>query len=112
MDVCQKELYVKDFFRISLDLKEPWKLIGFEFNEQEQQWNLFVDYQRGTVFLCPLCEQQCKADNAFNRTWRYRDLLQWKTYIHAFLPHFYCESCKMNKVLMVPEWARSKNRFN
>ncbi len=35
---------------VALQLKEPWKLVHIEFDEEEDAWHLFLDFERGALF--------------------------------------------------------------
>ncbi|MFX5085056.1 ISL3 family transposase, partial [Acinetobacter baumannii] len=69
-------------FKVALQLEEPWKLTHIEFDEAGQAWHLFIDFERGATFPCPLCGRACKAYDAEVKKWRHLDFWDWKTYMH------------------------------
>lgn len=61
-----------------------------EFDEQDQAWNLFLDFERETEIAHPHCGAPSKAYDADKKSWRHLDFWNWKTYIHALVP---CVNC-------------------
>lgn len=101
---------ISDMFRTALQLEEPWKLTHLEFDNQDQAWHLFIDFERGATFACPLCETSCKAYDTEKKHWRHLDFWDWKTFMHARLPRVNCNAC--NKITQVSvKWARSLSHF-
>ncbi|MEB3100170.1 helix-turn-helix domain-containing protein [Ferviditalea candida] len=95
---------------MSLQLKEPWKLIHIEFDEEEEAWPLFIDFERGALFACPYCGTMCTAHDTEMKKWRHLDFWTWKTYMHARVPRTGCDACK--KVTLIPvSWSRTKSHF-
>ena len=101
-----------ELFRVSLKIEAPWKLSELELDERLQQWNLYVDYERGAKVRCPICNELSIACDASARSRKHLNLLHWKTWIHASLPRFYCQTCRMERVLMLPVWAGAKFHLN
>jgi len=101
--LCEEALL--DVFRTSLNLGKPWRLTGLQLDEERQQWNLYIDFERGAKVRCPLCKQTNVAYEACARSRKYLNLLHWSTWIHASLPVFYCPNCQLDRVLMLPLWS-------
>jgi transposase len=101
---------ISDMFKVALQVEEPWKLTHIDFDDKDQAWHLFIDFDRGATFACPLCGSACKAYDAEKKQWRHLDFWDWKTYMHARLPRVKCKVC--NKVTQVPvKWARHLSHF-
>lgn len=101
---------ISDMFKVALQLEEPWKLTHIEFDDEDQAWHLFIDFERGSTFPCPLCGRACKAYDAEVKKWRHLDFWDWKTYMHARVPRTRCETCK--KVTQIPvKWSRPLSHF-
>jgi transposase len=108
--VSSENNLISEMFKVALQLEEPWKLTHIEFDDQEQAWHLFIDFERGATFVCPLCGAACKAYDAEKKYWRHLDFWDWKTYMHARVPRTDCKAC--NKVTLVPvKWSRPKSHF-
>ena len=105
-----KENLISEMFKVALELEQPWELKSIEFDDQDQAWHLFLDFERGAEFACPLCGVSSKAYDAGKKNWRHLDFWNWKTYIHARVPRTNCLSC--NKVTQVPiKWSRPNSHF-
>lgn len=101
---------IAELFKMALQVEKPWELREIKFDEQEQAWHLFMDFERGAEFVCPLCGETCKAYDAENKEWRHLDFWEWKTYMHVRVPRVECKVC--NKVTQVPvKWSRPGAHF-
>lgn len=95
---------------MALQLEKPWELTHIEFDDQDQDWHLHLDFKRGTVFACPQCGAECKGYDSAIKHWRHLDFWDWKTFMHARMPRVKCTSC--NKVTQVyAKWARPLSHF-
>lgn len=97
-------------FAVSLQIKEPWKLMHIDFDEEEDAWHLFIDFERGALFSCPHCGAMCTAHDTEMKKWRHLDFWTWKTYMHARVPRTGCDACKRVTLVPVP-WSRSTSHF-
>ena len=101
---------IAELFKVALQVEKPWELREIKFEEQEQAWHLFMDFERGAEFVCPLCGETCKAYDAEKKQWRHLDFWEWKTYMHVRVPRVDCKAC--NKVTQVPvKWSRPGAHF-
>lgn len=108
--LSSKDNMIYEMFKVALQLEEPWKLMHVEFDDQEDAWHLFIDFERGATFACPVCGAESKAYDAEVKKWRHLDFWNWKTYMHARVPRTNCGSCK--KVTQVPvKWSRPLSHF-
>jgi transposase len=108
--LSSKDNMIYEMFKVALQLEEPWKLMHVEFDDKEDAWHLFLDFERGSTFACPVCGSESKAYDAEVKKWRHLDFWNWKTYIHARVPRTNCGDCK--KVTQVPvKWSRPLSRF-
>lgn len=101
---------VADIFRTALQVEDPWELTHIEFDDDDQSWHLFIDFERGSTFSCPLCGTSCKAYDTEKKTWRHLDFWDGKTFMHARVPRTDCQECE--KITLVPvKWSRPKSHF-
>jgi len=97
-------------FNVALQLEDPWRLTHIEFNDNDQEWHLHIDFERGATFPCPHCGKACKAYDTEQKSWRHLDFWDWKTYMHARVPRTRCKDCA--KITLVPvKWSRLKSHF-
>lgn len=67
-------------FAVSLQVKEPWKLVHIDFDEEEDAWHIFIDFERGALFSCPHCGTMCTAHDTEMKKWRHLDFWTCKTW--------------------------------
>ena len=105
MSISREELFTQ-----ALNLDAPWYIKSINFNIEEKQLDLHIDFERGSKFPCPQCAKlECNAHDTIDRTWRHLNFFQFKTYIHCRVPRTKCESCGVKQV-KVP-WARKNSGF-
>lgn len=99
-----------DLFQMALGLTSPWFVDRCEFDVDQKQLDLYIDFHRGGLFACPVCGQaNCVAYDSEEKTWRHLNFFQHKAYLHARTPRVSCPSCGV-KTVCVP-WARSESGF-
>lgn len=97
-------------FKIALGLEEPWYIRSIDFNVEEKQLDLHIDFESGSRFPCPKCgDSECHVHDTIDRTWRHLNFFQFKTYLHCRVPRTECERCGVKQV-KIP-WARRNSGF-
>jgi len=107
----QKDL---DMFQQALDIQDPWFVSYREFDKEQEQLHIYLNFKRGAKFMCSNCGS---ANNPVHdvlngdRTWRHLNFFQYQTIIHARLPRVACKSCGKIHTIHVP-WARPSAGFS
>jgi transposase len=105
VSISQEEL-----FKIALGLEKPWYIQAIDFNVEEKQLDLHIDFETGSKFPCTLCGRSgCHVHDTIERRWRHLNFFQFKTYLHCRVPRIECEKCGAKQV-KVP-WARKSSGF-
>jgi len=100
----------EDLFSIALGLEKPWFIKAIEFKVEEKQLDLFIDFESGSKFTCPLCDKSGRhVHDTIERTWRHLNFFQFKTYLHCRVPRTECDKCGVKQV-KIP-WARKSSGF-
>ncbi|MDP4087051.1 MAG: ISL3 family transposase [Bacillota bacterium] len=100
-------------FQKALKIDDPWYVIDYELNQNEQILNVYLDFKRGATFTCPHCgDSHAKVHDIVddNRTWRHLNFWQYTTYLHARHPRVKCELCGKIRTVLV-EWSRQSSGF-
>jgi transposase len=100
----------EDLFKLALNLQPPWYIKAIEFDYQGKQLDLYIDFEKGSKFPCPICgKADCTLHDTIERIWRHLDFFQFKTYLHCRVPRTECDSCGVKQII-VP-WARKSSGF-
>lgn len=100
----------EELFTLALNLQEPWKVTKIEFNKEERQLDLWIDFESGSKFECPECGEKGRSvHDTSDKIWRHLNFFQNKTYLHCRVPRVNCERCGVHQV-RVP-WAREQSGF-
>jgi transposase len=99
-------------FTVALGLSGPWRVIRTEFDLEAAQLDLYLGFERGARFACPVkdcAHGECPVHDAVEKTWRHLDFFQHKAFLHARLPRVRCPEHGVRQ-LSVP-WARPGSGF-
>lgn len=98
-----------DLFKLALGLSDEWFVVKTVFSSTEKRLDIYIDFERGSQFPCPECQELCGAYDTTELTWQHLNFFQYKTYLHAFVPR---SSCTVHgiKQINVP-WARERSGF-
>lgn len=99
-----------ELFQAALGLERPWYVVRYDFSPQERKLDLFIDFETGAKFACPVCGRAgCSAYDTSEKSWRHLNFFQYEAYIHARVPRVRCSEHGI-KVIEVP-WARPGSGF-
>lgn len=98
-------------FGMALGIVSPWEVTEVNFSMESNRLDITIDFQRGSVFPCPVCGAPAPAYDTTEKTWRHLNFFQYEAYLHAFVPRVNCpnEGCGV-KQIQVP-WARAGSGF-
>jgi transposase len=99
-----------ELFQAALGLESPWYVVRYEFSPQARRLDLYIDFEAGAVFACPVCGRAgCKAHDTSEKSWRHLNFFQYEAYLHARVPRVRCPEHGV-KAIEVP-WARPGSGF-
>jgi transposase len=100
----------RDLFQLALGLSEPWLVQQCKFDVQRGILDIYLDFPRGSKFLCPECGAGgCAVHDTEDAQWRHLNFFEHRAYLHARRPRVRCEHCGVHTV-HVP-WARPGSGF-
>lgn len=78
-------------FEIALGIQKPWKITDTQLTPSEKnpdrlEMHIYVDFEEGTRFPCPVCGEECQVHDTRERVWRHLNFFQYRCYIHARVP--------------------------
>ena len=81
----------KQLFAMALVLSDPWYVERIESDPERKRLDLFLEFKKGTPFLCPECGsgEPCPVHDTKERTWRHLDFFQHQTYLGASRQRLY-----------------------
>lgn len=93
-----------------LEVKAPWFISKLDAHKGTKTLNVFIDFERGTTFKCPNCEQPCKVHDSTYRVWRHLDVMDYRCYLNIKMPRIKCDRHKVLAIDKIP-WGRSNIHF-
>lgn len=74
-----------------LKVSTPWKIDKIEVHHATKTVNVFIDFERGTLFPCSKCKKQSKVHDSTYRTWRHLDICDYRCYLNIKIPRTMCQ---------------------
>lgn len=93
-----------------LDVKKPWIIREIDVHKGTQSVNVYIDFERGSTFNCPNCEQPCKVYDSTYRVWRHLDILNYRCYLNVKMPRLSCDRHRIISLDKIP-WGRNNTHF-
>jgi transposase len=100
----------KELFKLALGIEEPVYIDKIEFDPQESELHIHMDFKRGGLFACSECGiTELSVHDTVEKTWRHLNFFQYKCYIHLRTPRTKCPKCGERQ--WIPPWGRSHSGF-
>ncbi|MDE2873353.1 MAG: transposase family protein [Gemmatimonadota bacterium] len=99
----------KRLFEQALGLERSWYVEKTEFDDEERQLYLYLNFQAGGTFPCGSCGRDCKAYDTAWKQWRHLNFFEYYTLVHAPSPRVDCPSCGIRQARL--PWTRRRSRF-
>jgi transposase len=96
-------------FTKALKLGPPWMVTKVEFDEGGGIIRVFIDFPRGSVFVCPVCGKAVKAYDTTDKELRHLSFFQYACYLVVRVPRVDCPDDGILQI-EVP-WARQGADF-
>lgn len=100
-------------FEAALGLQAPWHVVGVDFDLSKGPGQgvlrLRLDFDTGTRFPCPVCQEACAIHDTRPYEWRHRDFFEHEARLEARVPR---TTCPKHGVLGVTvHWGRPGSGF-
>jgi transposase len=100
----------EELFGRALGLERPWQVMRIDFDQVDQQLNLFLDFPRGSTFPCPVCGMSSAVHDTTEKRWRHLNFFQHECYLTARVPRVSCTAHGVHQVSL--PWTRSGSGFS
>ena len=100
---------IESLFTRALKLEPPWKITKIDFDEKAGAIKIYIDFPKGSIFRCPVCDKEVKAYDTTEKEWRHLNFLQYACYLRVKVPRIACPGDGVRQI-EVP-WARDGADF-
>ncbi len=80
----------EELFKKLPGLDEPWYIKQIRFDHEDKRVNIYVDFPKGSRFLCPEWGNKYGVHETEEGTWRHLNIFKYSVYIHAREPGIGC----------------------
>lgn len=100
----------KELFGIALGVEEPLYIASINFDKDDGELHIHLNFKRGGRFNCSECDTQgLPVHDTVDKTWRHLNFFQYKCYLHLRTPRTKCTKCGYR--LWIPPWGRKQSGF-
>ncbi len=100
---------MQKLFEQALHIKNPWLIEGIEFDAEGNKLDIFINFKRGSTFLEPESNEECKPHDTVRKTWRHLNFFQYECYLHARVPRVKRSDGKVKQIQ--PPWNGKESGF-
>ena len=101
----------KDTLSKILQVSKPWKIENIEVHHPTKTVNVFIDYEKGTLFPCSKCKKASKVYDSTYRTWRHLDICDYRCYLNIKIPRTVCQNDGVKVIEKLP-FARMNTHYS
>ena len=101
---------IKDFFSKLLEINKPWKLSDIQLELSEKTVKIYIDFERGSEFSCPICSSLSKVHDSNYRLWRHLDIIDYQLHLMIKTPRIKCSEHGVKTIKSIP-WGRINSHF-
>ena len=95
---------MNDLFQKALNISSPWFIKSIDFNPEDKQLKIHIDFKRGSKFTDS--EDPGKSYTAYDtveKTWRHLNFFEHECYLHARIPRIKRDDGRVR--LIPPPWS-------
>ena len=97
-------------FQLALGIQDPYFVKDTVFSKENGQMDIYLDFNKGSLLVCPLCGENHSIHGFESRVWRHLNFFQYQCFIHA--PQIRVKCDKHNKTTNITvSWARNNSGF-
>jgi len=98
-------------FGLALGIVSPWEVTAVEFNKESSRLDIVIDFQRGTLFPCPVCGAMSPVHDTTEKQWRHLNFFQYEAYLKARVPRVKCPNSDCGVKQVPVPWSRAGSGF-
>ena len=102
---------IEEFFSMLLGISSPWKLSDIQLEQGKKTVRVYIDFERGTKFECPVCSTKCVVHDSNYRAWRHLDIIDYKLYLMIKIPRIKCSEHGVKTIREI-SWGRINSHFS
>ncbi len=99
---------IEELFTKILEISLPWKLSDIQLKDKVIK--IFIDFERGSKFDCPICGESSRVHDTNYRLWRHLDIVDYKLYLMIKIPRIKCSEHGVKTINEIP-WGRMNTHF-
>jgi len=106
-------MLTKQLFELALNIKDPWYIKDIQFDVENKQLDIHIDFHKGSVFHYESQEANINGDykayDTQDKQWRHLNFFEHECYLHARVPRV---KIGENTIRLInPPWSGLSNGF-
>lgn len=94
-----------------LDVQKPWQIESVDVQHKNKVVDIFIDYERGSRFSCPVCGSMSKVHDSRSHRLRHLDWFEYRSYLNVKVPRVKCEEHGVKVISNLP-WGHTGSHFS
>ena len=102
----------EQLFGMALGIVSPWEVKEISFSKETSRLDIYIDFQKGAQFPCPVCGALAPVHDITEKQWRHLNFFQYEAYLHARVPRVACPNSGCGVKQVAVPWAQIESIFN
>lgn len=94
-----------------IGVQYPWIISEVKTQPQNKVVDVFIKFEKGSSFHCPVCGELCPVYDSVEKRVRYLDLFDYRCYLNIKVPRVNCPKCGV-KTSHSDNWSRPGSHYS
>ncbi|MCL2070863.1 MAG: transposase family protein [Oscillospiraceae bacterium] len=100
------------YFTFLFKIEEPFYIKKIETNHETCETHVYVDFRKGTKFVCPVCGAEHSGVHATaDKSWKTLPIHHYECHIHLRTPYIKCSKNTCGTTIFRPHWENGSTKF-
>lgn len=102
---------LKNALSAILKIEQPWFIENIIIQDTNQVVDIFISFERGSLFPCSECEKNYPIHDSNYKRIRHLDLMDYRCYLNVKVPRTNCTTHGIKVITKIP-WSRPGSHFS
>jgi transposase len=93
------------------EIESPWYIDTIKTDVSKKEIDVYIKYEKGSLFSCSECENKCKTHDGSFRRWRHLDIVDFRCYLNVKVPRTACGEHGVKRLKSLP-WMRMETHYS
>lgn len=94
-----------------LNVQKPWQIVSVDLQQKNKVLDIFIEYERGSMFACSACGKMCKVHDSSVHRIRHLNWFEYRSYLNVKVPRITCAEHRVKVISTLP-WGHTGSHFS